>query len=51
LILSSPERLPRRRRGVWGRALPTEKEFPTAEGLTLPPNVFDRFVCHQIADL
>ena len=28
-----------------------EKEFPAPEGLTLPPNVFDRFVPHQIADL
>ena len=28
-----------------------EKEFPSPEGLTLPPNVFDRFVPHQIADL
>jgi Methyltransferase FkbM domain len=28
-----------------------EREFPAPEGLTLPPNVFDRFVPHQIADL
>jgi FkbM family methyltransferase len=28
-----------------------EREFAAPEGLTLPPNVFDRFVPHQIADL
>jgi FkbM family methyltransferase len=28
-----------------------EKTFPAPEGLTLPPNVFDRFVPHQIVDL
>jgi FkbM family methyltransferase len=28
-----------------------ERSFPLPEGLTLPPNVFDRFVSHQIADL
>jgi FkbM family methyltransferase len=28
-----------------------EQGFPLPEGLTLPPNVFDRFVSHQIADL
>jgi hypothetical protein len=28
-----------------------ERSFPLPAGLTLPPNVFDRFVSHQIADL
>ena len=28
-----------------------EREFPAPEGLTLPPNVFDRFVLREIADL
>jgi FkbM family methyltransferase len=28
-----------------------ERSFPVPEGLTLPPNVFDRFVSHQVADL
>jgi FkbM family methyltransferase len=28
-----------------------EREFPAPEGLTLPPNVFDRFVPREIVDL
>jgi hypothetical protein len=28
-----------------------EHEFAAPEGLTLPPNVFDRFVSREVADL